>query len=338
MKKALITGITGQDGFYLAEHLLSCGYVVYGFGRKRSVMDSHLLKSLPGLSFCYGDLGDFATIYEALRSVQPDEIYNLASQSHPGESWERSLETGDTTAMGAHRLFEGARQVCKSARIYQASSSEMYGNVQISPQDESTPFSPANPYAAAKVYAHQMANIYRKTYGMFIACGILFNHESPRRETRFVTQKVAYGAACIKMGFQQSPAMNEEGEPIVRNGKLSLGSLDVQRDWGYAPDYVQAMHAMLQCEQPDDFVIGTGVSRTIRDLCDAAFSCVGLNWQDHVITDPRFVRPIETLSTLANPAKAERELNWKRSVSFEGMISTMVKAHLDALQNELHHS
>lgn len=334
-KTAVITGITGQDGVYLAELLLNKNYHVVGFGRKssiaRSANVSHLLSQI---DFAYGDLADSTSVYAAIQKFLPDEVYNLASQSHPGESWNLAIETGDISGLGAHRLFDAVRQIKPVCRIYQASSSEMYGAILETPQHEQTPFNPVNPYAAAKLYAHNIARIYRKSYQMFIACGILFNHESPRRDMHFITQKVTYGAACIKLGILNSPALNEQSEPIVKNGKLSLGSLDAKRDWGYAGDYVDAMWLMLQQEMPEDFVIGTGKIRTIRELCETAFSYVGLDWEDHVLTDQRFIRPIETSPTVADATKAHKILNWQPKTDFSSLIAMMVDTHLENLSSK----
>jgi GDPmannose 4,6-dehydratase len=329
---ALITGITGQDGSYLAECLVSKGYRVVGFGKKSSIVKAANLSDIHSeIEFAFGDLADSLSLVAAIQNFQPEEIYNLASQSHPGKSWDLSLETTEINGLGAHRLFEAVRQVKPDCKIYQASSSEMFGEVMKTPQDENTPFNPINPYAAAKLYAHNIARIYRRSYGTFIACGILFNHEGPRRGMHYITQKVTYGAACIKLGILNSPALNEEGDPIVKNGKLSLGNLDAARDWGYSKDYVEAMWLMLQQENPDDFVIGTGEIRTSRELCDAAFNCVGLNWRNYVVVDARLVRPIETGPTVANNVKAKKILGWAPKTSFYEMISIMVNTHLEKL-------
>ncbi|MDX2202372.1 MAG: GDP-mannose 4,6-dehydratase [Hyphomicrobiaceae bacterium] len=336
-KRALITGISGQDGILLAELLLSKGYAVIGFGRQASlVMRNDLKPLLDRITLAYGDLGDSVDIASAVQDHQPHEVYNLASQSAPGQSWSRSLLTGDITGMGAHRLYEAVRRFKPSCRVYQASSSEMYGQVRESPQNEQTPFAPSNPYAAAKVYAHDMARIYRQSYGMFIACGILFNHESIHRGMGFLSQKVTYGAACIALGIDNSPALNEQGEPMVRAGKLALGNLDVSRDWGSAKDYVDAMWRMLQFDKPEDFVIGTGQLRTIRDLCQIAFAHVGKDWRDHIVTDPRFVRPSETGPTVADASKARRLLGWTPQVQFDAMIHEMVDAHVVRLRHARH--
>jgi GDPmannose 4,6-dehydratase len=332
-KTALITGITGQDGSYLSEYLLKKNYHVVGFGRKSPFIRPSNVGHLQGkIEFAYGDLLDTVSLIAAIRNVQPNEIYNLAAQSHPGESWNLAIETGEVTGLGALRLFDAVRQVKPGCLVYQASSSEMFGEVAESPQNERTPFNPINPYAAAKLYAHNLAKIYRKSYGMFIACGILFNHEGPRRGMHYISQKVTYGAACLKLGITNSPALNEEGEPIVKDGKLSLGNLDAKRDWGFAGDYVEAMWLMLQQQPPDDYVIGTGAIRTIRDLCQTAFEYVGLDWQRYVVVDRRFVRPIETGPTVADVSKAKRELGWQPTTSFGQMISTMVEVHLAKLR------
>jgi GDPmannose 4,6-dehydratase len=333
MPRALIIGITGQDGVLLAQNLLERGYEVVGFGRRASIVartDLHAL--LSRIQVCYGDAANSVDFADALLHHQPTELYNLAAQSAPGASWAQPLETSEVTAMGAHRLFEAVRRLAPKCRVYHASSSEMFGTVLESPQNENTPFNPANPYAAAKVYAHQIARIYRRSYGIFIACGILFNHESPLRRMNFLTQKVAYAAACAKLGIQTSALLNEEGEPVVRGGKVALGNLDASRDWGHARDYVEAMRRMTQLDEPDDFVIGTGTLRTVRDLCEAAYGYVGKDWRDFVTTDPRFLRPIETGATVADASKARRVLGWSPTISFSAMLAEMVDAQVTALQ------
>lgn len=331
-KTAFITGITGQDGFYLANFLLNKGYHVIGFVQGSAASRIKAASTLPaGIDLVYGDLSDSVSLMNILLRYKPAELYNFAAQSSPGDSWDLAIRTGEVTALGAHRLFEAVRQVHPTCRIYQASSSDMFGDVIETPQTESTPFNPVNPYAVAKIYAHQMVKVYRKSYGMYISCGILFNHESPRRGMNFISQKVTYGAACIKLDIQNSSLLNEQGEPIVKNGKLLLGNLDATRDWGYAGDYVEAMWLMLQQPHPDDFVIGTGQARTIRQLCEEAFSCVGLNWQDHVEVDTRFVRPTETGSTIANSNKAKKILGWEPRTSFSQLIQQMVQHHIENL-------
>src|SRR3989344_5467082 len=291
-KAALITGVTGQDGSYMAELLLEKGYEVAGIVRKTS----HFLYANIGhiqhrLNLIYADLLDPVSITSALKAVMPDEVYNFASQSAPSESFKQPVHTAEITAIGAHRVLDAVREICPKAKFYQASSSEMYGWVREIPQNEETPFNPANPYAAAKLYAHNIAKIYRESYGMFIACGILFNHESPRRGLGFVTQKVTYAAACAKLGIKNSVYVNEEGEPIFLDGKVKMGNLEAKRDWGFAGDYVEAMWKMLQIKKADDFVIGTGVVHTVAELCKESFSYVGLDFRKFVEVDHRFIRP-----------------------------------------------
>jgi GDPmannose 4,6-dehydratase len=335
VRRALITGITGQDGILLAQALVARGYAVVGFGRRASILARSDLRPLfNNVRFAHGDMADPVAIADAIQHHQPDEIYNLASQSAPAMSWSLWDEAGGVTALGAHRLFEAVRRFKSNCRVYQASSSEMYGDVLESPQDEDTPFNPSNPYAAAKTYAHHIAKIYRRSYAMFISCGILFNHESPLRGMQFLSQKVAYGAACAKLGIRDSPAMNEEGEPIVRAGKMSLGNLDAARDWGHARDYVEAMWRMLQRPEPGDYVIGTGKARTVRELCTVAYRHAGTDWREHVVSDPRFMRPTETGPTVSNASKARRELAWSPTVTFEAMIGEMVDAHVAALSRD----
>src|SRR3990170_6450424 len=249
-KKAFISGITGQDGSYLAKFLLKKGYEVAGIIRKTSNLEYQNISHIQDeLNLIQADLLDPISIREALQKTKPDEVYNLASQSHPAESFRQPIHTAEITAIGAHRVLDATLDVVPKARFYQASSSEMYGWVKEIPQSEDTPFNPANPYAAAKLYAHAMTKIYRKSYKMFAACGILFNHESPRRHLNFVTQKVTYAAACAKLSVKNSEHLNEEGEPIVQNGKVALGNLDAKRDWGYAGDFVEAMYLMMQADK-----------------------------------------------------------------------------------------
>jgi GDPmannose 4,6-dehydratase len=333
MRSALITGITGQDGYFLAELLLEKGYKVFGFARsanqQTSAFDCTQLQQK--VHMIHGDITNEADISRIIKELKPDEIYNLASQSRPGESWNQASKTLCVNGLGAVRLFEAVRASCPQAKVYHASSSEMFGQTRVSPQDEETPFNPTNPYAASKVYAHQMVRIYRESYGLFIASGILFNHESERRPLHFVTQKVAYGAACAALGILNSPDKNERGLPIVAEGKLALGNFEIARDWGYAPDYVRAMWLMLQQKDPNDFVIGTGQLHTLRELCEVAYNSVGKNWQEHVISDPALVRPLETTQTVADISKARRILGWKPSVGFEAMIEKMVQVQIKNL-------
>ena len=332
MQKALITGITGQDGSLLADWLLNKGYQVFGMARQDSWLKPNLVSHLSDkISILFGDISNAFDIATAIRDIAPHEIYNLASQSRPGESWSRAPETVIVNGVGAINLFEAVRKECPKAKVYHASSSEMFGRTLVSPQNEDTSFDPVNPYAAAKVYAHHMARIYRESYGLFIACGILFNHESERRPLHFVTQKIAYGAACAALGILDSPDTNERGFPIVSQGKLALGNLDIARDWGYASDFVRAMWLMLQQNEPHDIVIGTGQLHTLKELCDIAYRCVDKDWREHVISDAAFVRPLETHQTVADSSKAERMLGWRPHVNFHDMVKKMVRFQMKRL-------
>jgi GDPmannose 4,6-dehydratase len=333
VKKALITGITGQDGSYLAEFLLEKDYQVSGIVRKTS----HSLYANIGqfqhrLQLIQGDLLDPVSLREAIQKVQPDEVYNLASQSHPSESFKQPIHTAEITAIGAHRVMDAVMDVNPKTKFYQASSSEMFGWVKEIPQNEDTPFNPANPYAAAKLYAFNMTRIYRESYNMFAVNGILFNHESPRRHLGFVTQKVTYGAACLKLGIRNSEYLNEEGEAVVKDGKIALGNLEAKRDWGYAGDFVEAMWMMMQYDKPDDFVVATGETHTIRELCEEAFSYLGLNYKNYVFTDKRFVRPTETGPLVGDYTKIKKALGWKPKVTFEKLVHMMVDAHIARLK------
>jgi len=332
-KKALITGVTGQDGSYLAELLLQKGYEVYGMVRKTSHLQypniSHIQEEL---HLIQSDLLDPVSLRETIQKVKPDEVYNLASQSHPSESFKQPIHTAEITGIGAHRVLDATWDIVPKAKFYQASSSEMFGWVKEIPQNEDTPFNPANPYAAAKLYAHVMTKIYRESYKMFAASGILFNHESPRRHLGFVTQKVTYAAACAKLGVKNSVHLNEEGEPIVKNGKVALGNMEAKRDWGFAGDYVEAMWLMLQEKKPDDFVIATGETHTIKELCEEAYGYVGEDWEKHVIVDKRFLRPTETGPLIGDASKAKQVLGWEPKVGFKELIEMMVNAHIARLK------
>lgn len=333
VKKALITGITGQDGSYLAELLLKKGYEVSGIVRKTSHEDyANIGHIQDDLKLFQGDLLDPVSLREIIQKVGPDEVYNLASQSHPSESFKQPIHTAEITGIGAHRVLDATYDVNPKCKFYQASSSEMFGWVREIPQTEETPFNPANPYAAAKLYAFAMTKIYRKSYDMFACNGILFNHESPRRHLGFVTQKVTYAAACASLNINNSDHLNEEGELIVKNGKVSLGNLEAKRDWGYAGDYVTAMYLMMQAKEADDFVVATGETHTIQELCEEAFSYVNLNWKDHVIIDKRFIRPTETGPLIGNPAKAKKILGWEPKTKFKELVKIMVEAHLARLK------
>ena len=332
-KRALITGITGQDGSYLTELLLTKGYQVYGLCRKGPAGVNPEFKEIfsPVKMLC-GDLGDYDSLTEAIRIARPDEIYNLAAQSNPNESWRCLMETAEINALGAQKLFEAAWQVLPEARIFQASSSEMFGGAASGPLDETVPLLPLSPYAAAKCYAHQIAGLLRNQRRQFIACGILFNHESVRRPMNYVMQKIAYGAACIGLGIHESDLKNESGEPVVTKGKIALGNLDVIRDWGFAGDYVQAMWLTLQHPNPGDFVIGSGIGHSIQDLCGAAFDAVGLSWNEHVFIDNRLARKTDRPSIVANCEKAKRQLGWSPHMKFRELVSSLVDFHCHRLK------
>lgn len=332
-KRALITGITGQDGSYLAELLLKKGYEVSGTVRKTSHEDyANIGLIQDDLKLYQGDLLDPISLREIIQKVNPDEVYNLASQSHPSESFKQPIHTAEITAIGAHRVLDATLDVNPKAKFYQASSSEMFGWVREIPQNEDTPFNPANPYAAAKLYAFAMTRIYRKSYNMFACNGILFNHESSRRHLGFVTQKVTYGAACAKLGIKNSEHLNEEGDLIVKNGKVALGNLEAKRDWGYAGDYVEAMWLMMQQDKPDDFVIATGEVHSIQELCEEAYGYVNLDWRDYVEVDPRFVRPTETGPLVGDATKAKKVLGWTPKTDFKHLVRLMVDSHLARLK------
>jgi GDPmannose 4,6-dehydratase len=320
-KIALVTGITGQDGAYLAQLLLHKGYEVFGLLPRRSTSDVNLsrlewLGIRNDVHFVDGDLGDLSSLARALQQVQPDEVYNLGAQSFVKTSWDQPLLTGQVTGIGAVNVLEAIRLVKPEARFYQASTSEMYGLIQEPMQSESTPFYPRSPYAAAKLYAHWMTVNYRESFNMYACSGILFNHESPLRGLEFVTRKVTDGVARIKIGLQQ---------------ELRLGNIDAKRDWGHARDYVKAMWLMLQQDEAEDFVIATGRTTTVRDMCRIAFEAADLNMNDHLVIDPTFFRPAEVEVLLGNPAKAEAKLGWKPEVSLEEMIQEMLAADLARL-------
>jgi len=317
-RTALITGVTGQDGSYLAELLLAKGYEVVGVVRRTS-HDSyerigHLLDRLHVVP---ADLLDQHSLTAVVRDASPDEVYNLAAQSFVPTSWSQPVLTGEFTALGVTRLLEAVRLAHPQARFYQASSSEMFGKALETPQRESTPFYPRSPYGVAKVYGHWITVNYRESYGLYAVSGILFNHESPRRGLEFVTRKVSYGVARIATG---------------RDRELRLGNLDARRDWGYAGDYVDAMWRMLQQPAPTDYVIGTGETHTVSELCEIAFAHVGLDWRRYVVVDPQFVRPAEVDALLADPSKAGRELGWRPKTAFPELVTMMVDADLERLQ------
>lgn len=335
LKTAFITGITGQDGSYLAELLLEKKYEVYGMLRRNSKQSygnvAHLRHEI---SFLLGDLSDPACISMYLSQIKPDEIYNLGAQSHVLESWSQPIATADQTGLGALRIFEAVRNVSPKSKVYQASTSELFGETKIVPQNEDTPIHPANPYAAAKALAHFDAQIYRKSFNLFISTGILFNHESPRRSPDFVTRKVSLAVAAIKLGLKGTRVPIAEGNmPVIdSNDKLQLGNLDAKRDWGYAGDYVEAMWQIMQLPKPDDFVVSTGEVHTIKELCETAFSHAGLNWQDHVVINPKWVRPIETGPLVGDSSKFRKVSGWKPKTNFKNLITMMVEADLAMLR------
>jgi len=321
MKTALITGITGQDGSHLAEFLLDQGYRVAGIVRRTSSEHFPRIAHLRDrLELFPGDLLDQASLIQIVAQVQPDEIYNLAAMSFVPASWQQPVLATEFTALGVTRLLEAMRQVCPAARFYQASSSEMFGKVRETPQRESTPFHPRSPYGVAKVYGHHITVNYRESFGLFACSGILFNHEGPRRGLDFVTRKVTHGVARIKFGLAE---------------KLRLGNLQARRDWGYAGDYVQAMWLMLQQDNPDDYVVGTGETHSVQELVGIAFDCVGLDWRDHVMIDPALLRPAEVDLLQADAAKARTVLGWRPRVSFEALIRMMVISDLELVEREL---
>ena len=328
-RRALITGITGQDGSYLAELLLSKGYEVHGLRRRSSTFGTERIEHLifgddPPLHLHYGDLSDGNGLMRLLREIEPHEVYNLAAQSHVRVSFDQPTYTADVTAVGTLRLLEAIRDVQddtgRQIRFYQASSSEMFGKVVETPQKETTPFYPRSPYGVAKVYSHWITINYRESYDLHASCGILFNHESPRRGETFVTRKITRAATRIKLGLQE---------------KLYLGNLDAKRDWGFAGDYVEAMWLMLQQETPDDYVVATNELYSVRDFCEKTFSQLGLNYEDHVEIDPRYYRPAEVDLLLGDSTKAYEQLGWKPQTSFDQLVEMMVKKDLGVAQQEL---
>ncbi|HEY4321801.1 MAG TPA: GDP-mannose 4,6-dehydratase [Gemmatimonadales bacterium] len=315
---ALITGITGQDGSYLAEHLLAKGYEVVGVVRRTSHHSYERIDHLiPRVRIVAADLLDQHSLTMVMQEVQPTEVYNLAAQSFVPTSFTQPVLTGEFTALGVTRLLEAVRLACPGARVYQASSSEMFGKVVETPQSETTPFYPRSPYGVAKLYGHWITVNYRESYGMYAVSGILFNHESPRRGIEFVTRKVTDAAARIKLGLAT---------------ELRMGNLEAKRDWGFAGDYVDAMWRMLQPDQPRDYVVGTGETNSVETLVRLAFERVGLDWRKHVVTDPAFYRPAEVDLLIANPAKIQADLNWTPTVSFEGLVHMMVDADIARLK------
>ncbi len=317
-KHALITGITGQDGSYLAEVLLDKGYQVYGLLRRSSTTRLERLGTVQDrITLLSGDLLDSRSLQHVLELSEPDEVYNLAAQSFVPESWTQPLLTGEVTALGVTRILDAIHAVNPKIRFYQASTSEMFGKAQAVPQNETTPFYPRSPYGVSKLYGHWITVNYRESYGLYACSGILFNHESPRRGLEFVTRKVTQAVARIHAGLQH---------------ELRLGNLDAQRDWGYAPDYVEAMWRMLQLDAPEDFVIATGTTHSVREWVERAFQAASLNWQDYVVVDPTFVRPAEVDLLVGDPTRAKEILHWEPTVSFEALVDLMVRSDIAQVQ------
>ena len=317
-KRALITGITGQDESYLAELLLSKSYEVHGMVRRSSEEKFERIAHLKGkITLHQGDLLDQFSLARLMSDLKPDEIYNLAAQSFVPTSWNQPVLTGEFTALGVTKMLEAMRHGAPRARFYQASSSEMFGKVREVPQNEATPFYPRSPYGVAKAYGHFITVNYRESYGLSAVSGILFNHESPRRGLEFVTRKISDGVARIRLGMQQ---------------RLPLGNVEARRDWGYAPDYVEAMWRMLQADRPEDYVIATHETHSVQEFCEVAFEHVGLDWKEHVHIDPAFVRPAEVDMLIGDPSKARRNLGWQPTVSFRQLVKLMVDADLERLK------
>ena len=320
-KRALITGITGQDGSYLAEWLLSEGYEVVGMVRRSSTLNFERIAHIQDrLTLASADVLDEVSLIEVLREHHPNEVYNLAAQSFVQTSWGQPVLTGEVTALGVTRMLDAIRLTNPEIRFYQASSSEMFGRVREVPQTETTPFYPRSPYGVAKVYGHWITVNYRESYGLHASSGILFNHESPRRGLEFVTRKITNAVARIKLGLDR---------------EIRLGNLEAKRDWGFAGDYVQAMWAMVLQDEPDDYVIATGETHSVRDVCEVAFARAGLNYEDHVQIDERFKRPAEVDFLVGNAAKAHEKLGWRTHVDFTGLIEMMVDADLDLLRGKI---
>jgi GDPmannose 4,6-dehydratase len=324
MPKALITGITGQDGSYLAEFLLEKGYEVIGLVRRTSTVNFERIGHIQDdLTLVSGDMLDQTSLHNIISDYRPEEVYNLAAQSFVGTSWEQAVFTGEVTALGVTRILDAIRMVDPTIRFYQASSSEMFGKVREVPQSEDTPFYPRSPYGVAKVYGHWITVNYRESYDMHATSGILFNHESPRRGLEFVTRKITDGVARIKLELTD---------------KLALGNLDARRDWGYAKDYVRAMWLMLQQDEPDDYVVATGETHSVEELCEAAFGALDLDWHDYVVQDPRYMRPAEVDLLVGDPRKAQKKLGWEPEVTFRKLVEIMVNADMERLQKEIRNS
>lgn len=331
---AVIFGVTSQDGSYLADLLLAKNYNVVGTLRRSTNYFQENIRHLFGkINIETADLIDYESLEYVIRKHHPDEVYNIASQSVPADSWTHPMYTGEVTALGPVRVFEAVRKFAPKARVYQATSREIFGNIAAVSANESTPVDANNPYGIGKAYAHMMVRCYRQSYGLFVCGGILFNHESPRRSLHFVTRKITAAVACLKNRVK-FPPLNEAGEPLIDGkGKLHLGLLDARRDWGYAREYVQAMWMMLQNREPRDYVIGTNTTHTVRDVCQIAFSHAGLTWQDHVVSDSKFIRPTEIKELKGDYSLAKKELGWQPRTSFADLIRLMVDADLARFKN-----
>lgn len=330
--RAFITGITGQDGSYLAEYLLGKGYEVHGLVRGASPIHLENLRPIiDRIQIHYGDLLDYSLLEAIIAEVKPTEIYNLAAQTSPADSWTQPIVTGETTGMGVVRMLEAARKQAPDAKFYQGSSREIFGGVNQEIVDEHTPFLASTPYGIAKLYGHLMMRNYRESYEMFAAGGILFNHESPRRGLQFITRKISMAAALIGLGNRKI-VLNEHGEPLVQDGKVVLGNLGAQRDWGCAEEYVISMWLMLQQEEPKDYVIATNTLHSVEDFCREAFAHVGLDWHDHVVSNSAFLRPKEITASRGDYSLAKKELGWEPHTSFQDLVALMVDEDMNRLQ------
>lgn len=335
-KKALIIGVSSQDGSYLADFLLTKGYEVIGTIRRSTSFYKENINHLYGkIKLEAVDLIDIASIVEVIRKYQPDEVYNIAAQSVPADSWTHPFYTGEVTALGIVRVLEATRLHAPEAKVYQATSREVFGNIQADSANEKTPMDANNPYGIAKAYAQMMVRCYRESYGMFACGGFLFNHESPRRSLHFVTRKITAGVACIKNKVKHPP-LNELGEPLIdEEGRLHLGFLDAERDWGYAKEYVEAMWLMLQNSAPKDYVIATNSAHSVKEFAQTAFRHAGLNWEDHVVSDNRYLRPTEIKQLKGDYSLAKKELGWEPKVTFEDLVKIMVEADLERFKNDI---
>jgi GDPmannose 4,6-dehydratase len=327
--KALITGASGQDGWYLAHYLLAAGYEVHAQSRSTRGVDYP-----EGLIWHVGNVADVDFLTSLIREVRPTEIYNLAAISSPQQSWHLPFLTANVNALVPHQLCETIKELCPSTRLFQASSSEMFGAAGAEPLDEDSPLNPRSPYGISKAYAHQSVRAYRRQFGLHLSTGILFNHESPRRPLKFVSQKIAHAAALVSLGISTSSEFDARGEPLLSGGKVRLGSLETRRDFGFAGDYVAAMHAIVRQPEGHDFVVGSGVTHSIAEFCEAAFRVVGLDWREHVLTDDELIRKSDTHMN-ANPKKLFELLGRKFATSFEDLVRMMVHARIDALQHPI---